>query len=173
MDKQTKAESLKEEVRQVLITFLEQNKFRKTPERFAILDAVYSFSGNFTIKELEDKLTAENFHVSRATLYNTLNLFMRLRLVIYQRTLNKTSFRASYSDKRHAHVICSVCGKITDINSPAIDQAVADTPLRRFRREGYSLYIYGVCSMCQAKITRRKKELQKKAEKKKLKKKKT
>lgn len=162
MKTNTERETIKAEVRQVLIEFLEQNKFRKTSERFAILDAIYSFDDRFTIGELNDRLLQDSFHVSRATLYNTLNLFMRLRLVIYQRTLNKTYFQASYTDRAHCHMICSVCGTITDIEAPAVDHAVDDTPLHRFRREGYSLYIYGVCSTCQAKITRRQKALQKK-----------
>lgn len=76
-------DNVKSTVRNILSNYLEQNTLRKTPERFAILDAVYSMDGHFTLDELGEKLNdEERFPVSRATLYNTLKLFMELRLVI-------------------------------------------------------------------------------------------
>ena len=79
-------ENVRVTVRNILTSYLEQNNLRKTPERFAILDAVYSINGHFTLDELGDKLNTEDrFPVSRATLYNTLRLFMALRLVIRHR----------------------------------------------------------------------------------------
>lgn len=66
-------ESVRTTVRQILTNYLEMNNHRKTPERYAILDAVYDINGHFTLEELSDKLAEENkFPVSRATLYNTL-----------------------------------------------------------------------------------------------------
>lgn len=164
MDTPNKSKNLKAEVNRVLTDYLEQNKLRKTQEREAILDAVYSIKGYFTIGELREKLADRNFHVSQSTLYNNLKLLIRLRLVIYQRTLKKTFYLASYPVKEHSHTICSVCGKITDIKTPGIEQVINDTALRRFHREGYALYIYGVCSSCQSKMTRRKKALEKTAQ---------
>ena len=41
-------------VRNVLTAYLEQNGLRKTPERFAILEAVYAIDGHFTLDELSD-----------------------------------------------------------------------------------------------------------------------
>ena len=43
-------ESNKTAVRQILAKYLDENKLRKTPERFAVLDAVYSFNGHFSIQ---------------------------------------------------------------------------------------------------------------------------
>ena len=61
----------------ILDNYLEMNNHRKTPERYAILRAVYHMEGHFTIDELGEKLAEDDkFPVSRATLYNTLNLFM-------------------------------------------------------------------------------------------------
>ena len=45
-------DKVKENVRQILNGYLEMKKCRKTPERYAILDAVYSIRGHFTIEEL-------------------------------------------------------------------------------------------------------------------------
>ena len=157
-------ESVRTTVRQILTNYLEMNNHRKTPERYAILDAVYDINGHFTLEELSDKLAEENkFPVSRATLYNTLKLFMELRLVIRHRFQGQTKYEACYDNNSHSHQICTVCGKVTDVKTPLISDAIEETHLKRFRKEGYTLYIYGVCSTCQTKLTKmKKKQLNKK-----------
>ena len=147
-------ESVRETVRQILTNYLEMNNHRKTPERYAILDAVYDMNSHFTLDELNEKLSEENnFPVSRATLYNTLKLFMELRLVIRHRFQGQTKYEACYDNNSHSHQICTICGKVTEIKSPQISETINNMHLKRFRKDGYSLYIYGICSTCQAKIT--------------------
>lgn len=161
-------DSVKASVKQILTNYLELNNHRKTPERYAILDAVYSINGHFTLEELGDKLSEEvHFPVSRATLYNTLRLFMELRLVIRHRFQGSTKYEACYDNNSHSHQICTICGKVTEIKSPEIDATINEMRLKRFRKDGFSLYIYGVCSTCQAKITRMRTSLAKKKSQKK------
>ena len=149
-------------VEQILDSYLEMNNHRKTPERYAILRAVYETDGHFTLEELGEKLATEyKFPVSRATLYNTLNLFLELRLVVRHRFQGSTKYEACYDNDSHCHQICTVCGKVTEVNAPLISRAIEEIHLKRFRRDGYTLYIYGICSTCQAKITRKKKLQQK------------
>ena len=74
-------DNVKAKVRVILDNFLESNHHRKTPERYAILDAVYSLKGHFTLDDLGALLEKKHFRVSRATLYNTMHLFIELRLV--------------------------------------------------------------------------------------------
>lgn len=148
-------ENVKATVRNILTSYLEQNSLRKTPERFAILDAVYSISGHFTLEELSDKLNdEERFPVSRATLYNTLKLFLELRLVICHRFQGSTKYEACYDNNSHSHQICTVCGKVTEFKSQKINDAIAALRTRRFRKDGFSLYVYGICSTCQAQLTK-------------------
>lgn len=150
-------DSVKASARQILTNYMEHNNHRKTPERFAILDAIYNLKGHFTLEQLGEKLQTEShFPVSRATLYNTLKLFMELRLVIRHRFQGTTKYEACYDDNNHCHQICTVCGKVAEIRSADISNAIDDVHLKRFRKDGFALYIYGVCSTCQAKITRRK-----------------
>ena len=151
-------ESVLTAVERILDNYLEMNNHRKTPERYTILKAIYSTNGHFTLEELNEKLSSElNFPVSRATLYNTLNLFLELRLVIRHRFQGTTKYEACYDNNSHCHQICTMCGKVTEVKSPEIIQAVDNMHLRRFRKDGVTLYVYGVCSTCQSKITRRKK----------------
>ena len=143
-------------VREILDTYLECNHHRKTPERYAVLDAVYSIDGHFTLEELDAELTKRNFRVSRATLYNTMHLFIELRLVMRHSLVDGTKYEACYYNDSHIHQVCSVCGQVTEINVPAVTAAVNDLKLQRFRKDTFALYIYGVCSTCQAKLTRKK-----------------
>lgn len=148
-------------VKQLLDDYLVTNNLRRTPERYAILDAVYSIRGHFSLEELDKYLVEHNFRVSRATLYNNLRLFRKLRLVICHRLQGGTVYESCYDNKNHCHQICTVCGKVSEVNSPAIVEAVNETKLRRFKKDGFSLYIYGVCSTCQTLITRKKKNKEK------------
>lgn len=52
-------EGAKASVHQILTEYLELNNYRKTPERYAILDAIYSINGHFTLDELSAKLSDE------------------------------------------------------------------------------------------------------------------
>lgn len=156
-------EAIKATVKNILTSYLELNKYRKTPERFTILDAVYSTSGHFTLDELGEKLVTEyNFPVSRATLYNTLKLFLELRLVIRHRLQSTTRYEACYDNNSHSHQVCTMCGKVTEIKSPQVIDAINKMHTKRFRKDGFTLYIYGICSTCQAKMTRKAKEEKKK-----------
>lgn len=143
-------------VEHILDSYLEMNDHRKTPERYAILRAVYNTEGHFTIDELGERLAEEyKFPVSRATLYNTLNLFLELRLVIRHRFQGTTKYESCYADNNHCHQICTVCGKVSEVHAPEVANAIDEMRLKRFRKDGFSLYIYGICSTCQAAITRK------------------
>ena len=149
-------ENIKVTVRNILANYLELNKQRKTPERFTILDAVYSINGHFTLEELGDKLSQEyNFPVSRATLYNTLKLLLELRLVTRHRFQTTTKYEACFDNDSHSHQICTMCGKVTEVKVPRVIEAINSLHMKRFRKDGFTLYLYGVCSTCQAKITRK------------------
>ena len=149
-------------VQRILDSYLEMNNHRKTPERYAILKAVYESNGHFTLEELGEKLEkVYRFPVSRATLYNTLNLFLELRLVVRHRFQGTTKYEACYDNGNHCHQICTMCGKVTEVNAPQITQVIEEVHLKRFRRDGYTLYIYGICSTCQGKLTRMKKLIKK------------
>ena len=149
-------ESAKETVKDILTHYLELNKYRKTPERYTILDAVYSTTGHFTLEELGNKLVSEyNFPVSRATLYNTLKLFMELRLVIRHRVQSTTRYVACYDNNGHCHQVCTMCGRVTEVKSQLVADAIKSLRTKRFHKDGFTLYIYGICSSCQAVITRK------------------
>ena len=75
-------ENIKDTVKQILTEYLQKNGHRKTPERYAILDTIYSIKGHFDVDELYSYMAEkEKFRVSRATLYNTIILLIDAGLV--------------------------------------------------------------------------------------------
>ena len=84
-----------------------------------------------------------------------MHLFIELRLVVRHSLVDGTKYEASFNNENHVHQVCTVCGKVTEVQAPLVTDAIADTKLQRFRRDAFALYIYGVCSACQAKITRK------------------
>ena len=77
---------------------------------------------------------------------------MELRLVIRHRFQGTTSYEV-YGES-HCHQICTVCGKVTEVKTPEVTKAIDELRLKRFRKDGFTLYIYGICSTCQGRITR-------------------
>ncbi|MBO5205136.1 MAG: transcriptional repressor, partial [Prevotella sp.] len=113
--------STKKAVRDILTNYLERNNHRKTPERYAVLDAVYDINGHFTMDELGRRLAEDSkFPVSRATLYNTMRLLVELQLVARHRFQGETCYEACYADSNHNHIICTHCGRVEELQSPEI-----------------------------------------------------
>ena len=152
-------ESAKTSVRQRLEDYLKKNHLRQTPERFAVLDAAFSFSTLFSLEELNNLLDSQNFHVSRTTLYNSLNLFQKLHFIEMHALPGGTRYEAITVGINQIRRICTVCGSVVAVRNAIISTAVEGTHLRRFRKDNFSLCIYGVCSTCQARITREKNKI--------------
>lgn len=155
-----------EKARKVLDAYIEAMHLRHTPEREAILNSIFSFEGHFRVEELQEMLGRQRFVVSRATVYNTLRLFLKLNIIIRHRLMGRTTYEIASRSGNHCHQICTICGKVTEVRIPAVEEAMKKVVLRRFRKEEFALYVYGICSSCAAKITRAQRQSDKMAEQK-------
>ena len=89
-----------------------------------------------------------NYQVSRATIYNNIDLLIDCKLVIKHQFGNSSQYEKSYNRNTHHHQICMQCGKVTEFQNEELQSAIASTKLSRFQLSHYSLYIYGMCSKC-------------------------
>ena len=109
-----------------------------------IRDRIYSFNKHFSADELYSKMINKKYRVSRATIYNTLDLLVSLELVtrhVFKDNIAK--FEKSFGFRQHDHVILDN-DEIIEFCDPRI-QSIKNTVEEMFnvKIKSHSLYFFG------------------------------
>ena len=136
-----------DEVREVFRAFLKNRGQRQTPERFAILEEIYATPDHVDADELYLRLKQEGTRVSRATVYNTLELLMACDLVVrHQFGESQARYERAHSYWQHDHLICMDCNELFEFCDPrlqSVQEMVAE--IYDFEISRHSLNMYGRC----------------------------
>lgn len=135
-----------------LTEFLHQRHLRKTPERYAILAKAIDLSAHFDADRLYNALEKEGYHVSRATVYNTLELLCEAG-ILNRHLFAPNQARFEVARGNHLHLICRRCGSIREINDPEITERLMKQHIDGFHPEYSSSNVYGLCAECSRRTT--------------------
>jgi Fur family ferric uptake transcriptional regulator len=102
-------------------------------------------------------MTEQNFRVSRATLYNTMQLLLDCKLVLkHQFGQNLSFYERAYNNDGHHHLICTNCNKIQEYKDTELKSIIRNKKTKGFTPSHYSLYIYGLCNSCSKQAKKKK-----------------
>lgn len=137
-----------------LTTYLRDQGLRKTPERFAILHEALSMKSHFSISDLQEAMDKSGYHVSRATVYNTVEILCKSG-ILTRHLLDSEHAIYECQTGNHLHLVCARCGKIKEVSHPELSRLLITMKYPAFKATYFSATLFGYCSAC---IRKEKKE---------------
>jgi len=134
--------------------YLRSNKLRITPERLAIAEAATRVGRLYTADDLHRLLDADGYHVSRATVYNTLHTLAEASIV-RTHTFDSSCVHYEYIKASSATtrilLICDKCGRVKETKDPELTRMLKSRRYSTFQTSHSSVYVYGTCGRCRRK----------------------
>ncbi|MCJ7629246.1 MAG: transcriptional repressor [Longimicrobiales bacterium] len=132
--------------------YLKEQHLPVTHQREAIALVVFSSAEHLSVEEIEGRLRSSGNRIGKATIYRTLDLLVRSRLVVeldfgegFKRYENRLS-----QEPVHEHLICLECGRVIEFQSWEVQEVKARvTQKHGFRPTRHKLEVYGLCRSCQ------------------------
>ncbi len=137
--------------RDPLIEALDRAGHRLTEPRRTVAALIAARDGHFTAQELLDDARARRLDIGRATVFRALDLFTEL--AVLERLDLPTGEHAYVSCEpvHHHHLVCSGCGRVTDVDDAGLSGAVAAVERTTgWQVDTHRLELYGRCPRCRA-----------------------
>lgn len=137
-----------ESVKKVFEEYLQRKKLRKTSERFAILKYIFDHEGHFTAELIFNNML-NDYRVSLATVYNTLDLLFDCGLIVKHPFVGQTAlFEKTFGNVFLSYLVCTKCGIVKEFSDKKTSQMVQAKHFSNFTVSHHSLYVYGLCKAC-------------------------
>ena len=132
-----------------MVSKLNEQGYRLTPQRLMILSAIENTSGHISAEEIYTQVVAKYPNVNISTVYRTLELLKRLGMVT-ETDMGGGRVRYHPVDKgHHHHLVCQECGAIIDLDESML-VSLKNTLLHdyKFVADLRHLAIFGRCVKC-------------------------
>ncbi len=140
---------LVEKIRKDFTDYLRRDNLRATDQRYEVLNAVLETEGHFGAEDLFVKMKNQGKKVSRATVYNTLELLFKLGVVSRHKVGNVFVYERASGRAHHDHLICVNCGSIIEFVSNEIEKIQDEICKKyKFKPIRHTHQIYGLCAKC-------------------------
>jgi Fur family peroxide stress response transcriptional regulator len=98
-----------------IVEFLKQNKIKATAQRVVIAELLYNHR-HLNIDEIYKRTVKQFPTISLSTVYKNVNTMLELGILQEVSVPNQKPRYELNERDHHAHLICTTCSKITDIN---------------------------------------------------------
>jgi Fur family ferric uptake transcriptional regulator len=133
-----------------IVDALDRGGYRVTAPRRALADLILELDGHFTAAELVDAAKRHRLDVGRATIFRSLDLLADLNVVERVDLPSGEHAYVACAPAHHHHLVCSRCGRATDVEDHGVAEAVREIARRTgYRIESHRLELFGVCHRCQ------------------------
>lgn len=119
-----------------------------TRQRRVVLQAVQQNEQHLTANEVYEAARRLLPTISFATVYNSLH-YLKEAGLISELSFGNAASRYDRETARHDHAICTVCGKLVDIDLPETVELIRAAARRsKFKPESIHLTLTGLCPDC-------------------------
>jgi Fur family transcriptional regulator, ferric uptake regulator len=144
-------QSVLEKAKKIFENFLLRQGSRKTPERFSVIDELYALpqDEHIDVEGLFLLMRNKGYTISRATIYNTLDLLVECGLAVKHQFKDKVAlYEQALTYQHHDHHVCNQCRKIREFSDERIN-AIKETMGRELQSAitSHSLVLYGDCQI--------------------------
>lgn len=133
---------------------LDRAGYRLTRARLVVADLITRREGHFTAADLVADATRNRLGIGRATIFRALDLLLELGVV---ERIDLPSGEHAYVEcepAHHHHVVCSSCGRTSEIDDAGLRAVVDDAASRTgWAIEAHRLELFGRCPECQARAS--------------------
>ena len=133
-----------------IVDALERRGLRLTRPRRHVAELLERRAGTFTAADILDDAGRRAAPIGRATVFRALDLFTELGLL--ERIDLPTGEHAyvACEPAHHHHLVCSVCGRQTEVDDAGVDAIVGEMERRTgYRIDRHRLELFGTCPDCQ------------------------